>query len=65
MEKKTKVKLDKLTSRFFIYTHCKRQQYVANESLDNNTIIVCATCNLPIIVKDTDNKWYYVGKRVF
>lgn len=63
--KTVKVKLDKLTSRFFIYTHCDKKQYVANESLDENAVITCAVCERPFIMKDSYDDWYYTGDKVF
>lgn len=65
MVRKTKVKLDSLTSKFFIYTHCESLQFVANESLDDNTEITCAICDIPTIIRGSNGNWYHVGDPVF
>lgn len=65
MVRKTKVRLDRLASKFFVYTHCDKKQYVANESLEENTVITCAICDIPFIMKDANDDWYYAGSKVF
>lgn len=65
MERKTKVKLDNLTSKFFIFTHCEIKQFVANGELEEHAVIVCNSCDSPIIMKDSNEDWYYAGNKVF
>lgn len=65
MERKTKVKLDDIASKFVIYTHCEKLQYVANESLEDFTVITCKICDRPMIMKDSNDDWYYAGNKVF
>jgi hypothetical protein len=56
---------DNLTSCFVTFTHCKKLQFVANESLEENGEITCGHCDIPIMLRGSNGDWYYVSNKVF